>query len=496
MRRTVRSGLLHGGILSILIFGTGILNAADRESRPSGAGVSFSSSLVQRYLSTERTQTQPVTKYLLGADITGQQTTVTQVRAVLVPCENQIQINFINSGNVQSTTSGITPDAMVENVGQHQFEITKSAWFDGTSIRTTPAFGMIRASQSPVRVRSSMTAMPLIGPVADRIAWSEVMRRSPEIADAVARDLAGDILPQIDVATDSELSRANLRFQSWQQPLSRLLADKNLSMAVRSTSNAAHLWISNLSDAADSISTQQLPQFPPKCSEGGYREDIVVTISESFANSLIAAAVRPGEVISDRTLGQLDKFIARLSMHSASGTDGNSDTATSMEAEVFSIQLADQNPIRLTFRGGEIDIAATIRILTTPGPTSGWHTVHTRLKGTGTAEGEWYLAMQDVSAAEQETAGVSYFPDTSPDRSNSETQSRTTGTAWSMLIETAIRSAAEKLSRMPIPRTLQLSETDVRIPSLRLQRIRSSGGQLLISFTAEQAVTGVSSAAN
>jgi hypothetical protein len=65
-----------------------------------------------------------------------------------------------------------------------------------------------------------------------------------------------------------------------------------------------------------------------------------------------------------------------------------------------------------------------------------------------------------------------------------------------MLIETAIRSAAEKLSRMPIPRTLQLSETDVRIPSLRLQRIRSSGGQLLISFTAEQAVTGVSSAAN
>lgn len=497
IHRTVFPGLLRGGILSLLIFGPGVLNAADRESRSSGAGVSFSSSLVQRYLSTERTQTQPVTKFLLGANITGQQTTVTHVRAVLVPCENQIQIDFINSGNVQSTTSGITPDAMVENVGQHQFEITKSAWFDGTSIRTTPAYGIIRASQSPVRVRSSMTAMPLIGPIADRIAWSEVMRRSPEIADAVARDLASDILPQIDVATDSELSHANRKLQSWQQPLFRLLADTNLSLAVRSTSSAAHLWINSSSEAVDSVSSQQLPQFPRPCSEGGYREDIVITISESFANSLLAKAVRPGKVISDRTLGHMERVIAGLSSHSATGTDAdNSDAATSLEAEVFSIQMADQNPIQLAFRGGEIDISATIRILTTPGPTSGWHTVHTRLKGTGTAEGEWYLAMQDVSAAEQESAGDSDPPDESPDRLPSESQLRTTGTAWSMLIETAIRSAAEKLSRMPIPRTLRFSETDVRIPSLRLLRIRSSGGQLLITFSAEQAVTEVSSTGN
>ncbi len=48
--------------------------------------------------------------------------------------------------------------------------------------------------------------MPLLGPLSDRVAWNEVLRRTPQINQAVAEDVSRDVLPKINRLIDEDFA--------------------------------------------------------------------------------------------------------------------------------------------------------------------------------------------------------------------------------------------------------------------------------------------------
>ncbi|MFN9913436.1 MAG: hypothetical protein ACK53L_12670, partial [Pirellulaceae bacterium] len=73
----------------------------------------------------------------------------------------------------------------------------------------------------------------------------------------------------------------------------------------------------------------------------------------------------------------------------------SSSEETSSGAELFSIQLAEQRPIRVTFGGGEIRLSVAFQVNLRTGRKSGWHSAEIRVEGSNFSDEEWGLRVTD-----------------------------------------------------------------------------------------------------
>jgi hypothetical protein len=219
------------------------LCAEEANETSSYFGVTVRNSAIEDRFARSRNETEPVAKILLNADVRGEQTTVTETRLRVLPSEEEIRFDVVNVGQIVSQTTGISRQAMVESQGLQNFEAIKPFWFDGRKFLTKPAHGTILASQAPQRVVSSVgTRMPLLRGMGDRIAWSEVVRRGPQINQAVAADVSKDVFPKVDRIVNQEFAALGHEWSELQRSISEVSGETQISWSARSSESLATVW--------------------------------------------------------------------------------------------------------------------------------------------------------------------------------------------------------------------------------------------------------------
>ncbi len=495
------------------------------------AGVVIRGALLQPFVEGRRQQKDTVTKTILGSDVQGCQTTITDVRLQIVPDNHRMQLQIVSSGIVESQTRSLNPQALVESSGHHTFNIVKPVFYDGNTLLTQRGYGTIQARQTPWRVYSSFSASPLIGPLADRIAWQEVVRRSPLIDQAVAEDLSTDILPKIDQAADRELADLSRNLQSMQRRITSLLQIPQQRWHAASDDQSVVLWadpaLNTSNDAISDITNSDDSKFndvsiPALLSRRSPTEDVVLIVSDRLATRLTNQLLPPGTVITDATLnsliesanaevdsaniGELQKLISRLI------TDNS-------EPAIFSLKMATSEPLQIRFENGQVRVRSAFEVIPKFGPSSGLHITEVAFRGQPLDREHWTLVRGELSTLPEQGSPERGLPKSQPDEgelAGSETspdklpvvhdlqiddslirvapvsdppvsvppatETRTTGSVWTQLIQTTTQTLLDKLPPSRFSRTTDLTGFDKRLPQLQLERIQSQGGVLRLSW--------------
>lgn len=286
---------------------------ARRSTGPVNLRLAVSESFLNRLMAQDRTDPGPVRDVILGAQVTGRQTTVTKLRADLVPSSDQARIALVLNGDVQTLTTGVTPQAMIDTAGQQQFYAVKEVYFDGVQFSTRHATVFIRAWNQTIGAMTPLTGT-LLGGFANRIAY-RAAERQKSAGEAVARDrLAEKLFPTFDGEVDSQLAQANRQLE----PLRKWLDSVKLlpsSQAVWTTdSHLFHeLFVGDPKAAALIAALNETSD-----GENGVR----LSIHESLLNTLVDRAGLKGFKTTDKKLRELEKSL--LSLAGGRSDDGKS----------------------------------------------------------------------------------------------------------------------------------------------------------------------------
>jgi len=277
-----------------------------------------SESFLNRLVSQERVDPGPVRDIVLGAQVTGRQTTVSRLRVDLIASDEKARTDLILNGDVQSLTTGVTPQAMIDTAGQQRFVAVKEVYFDGVQFSTRHATVFIRAQNQTIGAVTPLSGT-LFGGLANRIAY-RAAERQKEAGEAVARDrLAERLFPTFDGEVDARLAQANRQLE----PLRRRLDGFKLLPATQSS------WTSDTHLFYESFTGDDKTSAPvPAVNDLGERENgLRLSIHESLLNTFIDRTGLKGLKTTDRKLRELEKSLLTLMGNSRTDESDNSTSA-------------------------------------------------------------------------------------------------------------------------------------------------------------------------
>lgn len=472
-------------------------------------GFAIRSSVLENRFSRQRNEQESISKFLLNSDVTGCQSTVTDTSVRIVPDEQSLRFDFLNSGDVTSQTTGINRDALVDSIGKHHFEITKPFWFDGSVFLTLPGHGTIQASNTPQRVVSAVgMAMPLLSPLTDRVAWDEVIRRQPEINQVVAEDVSRDVLPKIDRLTDGEFARLGREWKVIQQQASAAFGRTSLQWAARSTDSYAAVW--TYTDQSGGRPSFRVP-IPEAVRQFGTTDEIVVFTSEDAVESLLSQYFPAGLKLTDAQLRKLQvgsEDVAaetEFSMEQLKNRIAGIASPDPAEAGLFTVEFSPENPVEVEFVNGDVRVTTKFQIIPLLGAPSGWMTTSFNLRGKRLPDHCWTVAVRslDVGTATGASSNIAAGEDAempptiiipSGDENAQEPGVTTvqTGTAWVQIVRSAATSLAENIPPIKLPLEFDGSVAVPGSPRLRLSRIDSANGMLRVALKIVDGPQGLS----
>jgi hypothetical protein len=476
-------------------------NSAPIASRPL-FGFAIRNALMEERFHRTRNEQEAVSKLLMNTNVTGSQSTVTETRLRIVPDDKSLRFELLNSGDVTSQTTGFNSQATVDSVGQHHFEITKPLWFDGKTFLTLPAHGTIQASQTPQRVFSAAGAqMPLLGPLSDRVAWNEVLRRTPQINQAVAEDVSRDVLPKINRLIDEDFASLQKDVTTAQRKIESIFGSTRLRWCSRSTGDVVSVWSIDQSLYPDG-SVLAIP-----AEAGAFRNDesVVAFVSEESIESLLTQYFPAGLKLTDKQLQKLELAGAGSDADPAFSLDRLMSIFTALrssaseEAALFTLELGRKNPFQVKFIDGDIRVITTFQIHPKGSAASGWMTTTFNLRGKRLSDDEWTIAIRNVDVGEsggslaedspEELTEQLIIPtageeDRQPSVENAGVTTVQAGTVWIPIIRNAAQSLAEKIPPVRLPLEFDSAAIVPGAPRFRLAKIDSANGMLRVGLKA------------
>ena len=412
-----------------------------------------------RFVAQQTVESDNVATQVMEADVCGVQTTTTSVHLQSVSCDSTARLHIVSSGTVTSNTVGLTPQARVATLGNHTFSVTKPVFFDGDRFLTKPAYGSLQARQFPQAVNSVASGMPLFGRIGDRIARNEVLRRMPTSDAIVVRKVADDVLPKINTRTDHELGELNRKWRDLRRTISRVSGGRQSSWAASTT--ASSLSLSAFSPAAAHPITTSAQALAT-----GLQDDevVAVTFSQDSINRWFDAQPLGGLTISDTALQQVVQTFQNAKDDPQTLLQLlQQPTGSSVEPLIFSMKLAESEPVTLAFEDGLLTLRIRFQVVPKLAPASQMYQMRIVLGGQGGIDGKWTIKLQQIAV---DPADGDALPD-----------------GWTKLIGDQATQMVEQIPPSELPRTLDLRDFDKRIPAVRIHRIQSEGGQLRISFS-------------
>lgn len=261
---------------------------------------------LSRMLEEERTETGPVDDCILEARVRGQQTTTVRSGLDLKPSHNSARFDVTLTGQVRTSTTGVTSQATIFTQGRHHIWAAKEVVFDGEKFHTRPARINVDANNYTTGARTQVSGFPLLGWIADSYAVSEAQRRRPRSEAIAAQRVEARTLPEFNREVEKSFQEANERLETKvRQPL----RDQNLFPDAQSfrTTDTELRYSARLMAAGElgGASAGTMPAAPPA--------PLVVQAHESLFNNAIDRMPIAGRTLTDKELvKEIEKFLSTL----------------------------------------------------------------------------------------------------------------------------------------------------------------------------------------
>jgi hypothetical protein len=292
----------------------------------------------------EYTDAGPVKDFILGANVTGNQTTAATVGIDLTPSKDSIAFYMTVRGITQTRTIGVTDQATVNTSGYHTFYATKAIRFDGDKFGTAPAKISVNANNTTTGVRTEYSSIPLFGSIADSIAQGEVAERKGR-SEAIARDrVSTRVLPEFNSEVEAEFKKHSDAVKNDIHP--KLHNAKMFPTARSFTTSDTELW-ANTRQMSETELGGDDPTFSTTSSKG-----IAIHLHESVINNSLSLLPLGGRTLNEEEL--VTEISAALKQ--LLGKDINLKKGEGEESDPTQFVFPEKDFIRVRLDSGELTL--------------------------------------------------------------------------------------------------------------------------------------------
>lgn len=301
-------------------------------------------------LASETTTKQgPVRDFILGANVSGNQTTTVTAGVDLKPSNDGIRLNLVIDGVARSNTVGVTDQANVYTYGHHVFKAWKPIQFDGNKFTTSPADISVQANNQTQGVSTKYSNIPLFGGFADSIAMGEVAERRGQAEAIAAQRVSSKVLPEFNSEVDAKIGDLN---KDYEEKVNAKLRQKELypsAASYRSTEDDLRVSTRLMADQELAGGDGPFVSVPAN--------GFVVALHESLLNNSLDRLKIAGRTMTEDELAKEiensfsdllgRKFEAKKKIEEAAA--GPKEPATFV--------FPDKDPIRFRITNGELTLA-------------------------------------------------------------------------------------------------------------------------------------------
>lgn len=181
----------------------------------------ISEELLSRLISDYRTESGRIADCILGAWVTGSQTTNVDVSVDIQPSVNSARFKLNVSGNTHSSTKAQKDPATIWTNGNHYFWMNRSVTFDGRHVVASPASFSADTNSRTVGLATSYDGIPIIRGIVRKIAAQKIAESKPQSDAITVSKMRDEALPKFQSETDEQFSTGNDKLRKTLDSLER-----------------------------------------------------------------------------------------------------------------------------------------------------------------------------------------------------------------------------------------------------------------------------------
>lgn len=298
-----------------------------------------------------RTDRGPVRDCILGAFVTGRQTTNSSVGLDVKPSDEGIRFDVVVNGKVRSNTSGRTSQATVYTVGNHYFTARKEIVFDGDRFVTSPSRIGVNANNNTYDASTKLDGIPLLSALGRSIALNQAAKKRPQ-SEAIARyKVANRVRPEFDAEVDQQFAEATENFEN---EFFQGLRAKDLYPTARNLkSSETHILIDTRTMGPDELGGSR-PLNVEYTGPGA-----AVDFHESAVNNTFARMDLGGKTMTEKELADYIRTFLNEAFNLQLAADETEDSYDDSGSDGAAFAFSEVDPLRVRFRNSEITLILT-----------------------------------------------------------------------------------------------------------------------------------------
>ena len=247
----------------------------------------------------------PVNDIILGARVSGSQTTNGRVGIDLRPNNDNVFFYMTFGGVTQSRTRGVTDEATIFTSGYHEFNASKGITFNGDKFSVADARISVNANNNTTGARTGVSGIPLFGSIADSYAVSEARRRKSQSEAIAAQKLRARLLPEFNREVNKEFEKYSELLEGRVNPKLHETGLFPTARSFRSTDD--ELWVSTRLMNESELGGDS-PTFTTTTSRG-----VAIHMHESLINNALERLPLRGRELTESDIAlELSNVISNL----------------------------------------------------------------------------------------------------------------------------------------------------------------------------------------
>lgn len=265
-----------------------------------------SQELLNKLLSDQQTNSSQVNEQVMGANVTGTETTTTDISVELEPGKSTANFDLVLNGVTQSSTVGMTGEANIYTQGYHRWGAKKPLRFDGTTIVTGPAtMTYVQPSNTTTGGSTRLSGVPLFGNIAENQAVQQANMQRGQSEAIASQRIQTRVLPAMDARVDQLIQQVDERLRY--DLRKRLRVAGVLPTAVRAKSNQAYMRLSAEVASPDDLAGDA----GNPTTDGG--AGLVISMHESLLNNAANQMKFAGQTMTDAQVSaELERYLSLL----------------------------------------------------------------------------------------------------------------------------------------------------------------------------------------